>query len=741
MAAVTVTNDSQRMHDMGDTDGTTGISNLGGGGAVAAEPDFFYQGSNSVSRKVSTSLIGHQIDTSAFGTPRSADMTAADRPIWLCKIQATNKDALQSLGAPALEVRIGSSSTDYYELQIAGNETEFYPKKGGWLLLAIDPNLAANQSNATGSPSLTGVDLFAWRADFTATSKSENAMMDAIDVGLGLNLVGGDGGSTDGVFDDFINDDQGDQTNGSFGFFFEQNNIVEVLGMHWIGRDDTGSTTATEFTDSSRVLVFPDSLHGPGDQGFSIDLGSASTIVDWTSCTFLGIGHGNRRRFDTETEVDGTGEEVTNASVIAAFRPMDAVIVRSQGGGETPGITNGTRYWVGKDLTATPTGITFHTSRNDAAVQSGSGGGTPVNLTASSAGNGEIWRIDKDNDTRPELQITGTSGTFDATLCTFTNFGTLVATSGATFTSCTITTSGTMTQGGATVDTCSIADHTTVEAEAFMTASAPASVSDTAFDNTGGRGHGMRLTNSGTVGFIGNTFAGYGGSTTVTDHQFDNTSGVSSNQITMDSGDVFVTGEAVVYSKVLTANTVVTGLTDQTTYYVRRISAGVYSLYNNEGDAVNNNNIISLTAGSGNETHALWSANAAIWNDSGGAVTLNVSGGGSTPTVRNSLNSTTTVVSSVTVTVTVLDEATSPIQNAQTAIYRNSDGLQIMNQDTNASGVASTSFGGSVPVSVSVRVRKNSPGDTRYFPVNSSQVISASGLDVTITLIEDTIVM
>ena len=95
--------------------------------------------------------------------------------------------------------------------------------------------------------------------------------------------------------------------------------------------------------------------------------------------------------------------------------------------------------------------------------------------------------------------------------------------------------------------------------------------------------------------------------------------------------------------------------------------------------------------------------------------------------------------STVTVTITVLDIAGNPIQNAQTAVFLAADGSQILNADTNASGVASGSFGGGVPADVSVRVRKNSPGDTRYFPVNTPQEITSTGLNLTVTLQEDEI--
>lgn len=56
--------------------------------------------------------------------------------------------------------------------------------------------------------------------------------------------------------------------------------------------------------------------------------------------------------------------------------------------------------------------------------------------------------------------------------------------------------------------------------------------------------------------------------------------------------------------------------------------------------------------------------NAAIYNNSGGAVTLNISGGGSTPTVRNGAGATTTIVNAVNVTLTGMKD------NTEVRIYR-----------------------------------------------------------------------
>lgn len=118
-----------------------------------------------------------------------------------------------------------------------------------------------------------------------------------------------------------------------------------------------------------------------------------------------------------------------------------------------------------------------------------------------------------------------------------------------------------------------------------------------------------------------------------------------------------------------------------------------------------------------------------------GTVTINVSGG-TTPTYKTA-GATVVIASSVSISITVVDKNNDPIQNAQTAIYLASDNSEVMNQDTNALGIASTTFSGATPAGVYIRVRKSSTGSTKYIPVSNTDTIKSTGLSVTITLLVD----
>lgn len=296
MTTVSVTDDNLRADDM---NATTNVSGIGGGAGAGAEPDFVYQGTNSVSRKIGTSAGGFYTTT---GTSR--DMTAARRNTVMLKVIATNSAALEAVSVPGIEVRIGSGTSAYYSYNIEGNDT--YPIKGGWLIRPIDPSVATHRDGTTGSPNLAAAAYFGVVGDFTSTSKGENLAMDAIDIGAGLNLVGGDGADPDGVWQDFVDDDEGDTaaTTGRYGYIYTvasdpstgDSIIMECYGMFWIGRTAGQTTTATVFNDTGRTLLFPDGLFAAGFSGISVDLGNASTNVDFLNSTFRGLG--------TETGVD-----------------------------------------------------------------------------------------------------------------------------------------------------------------------------------------------------------------------------------------------------------------------------------------------------------------------------------------------------------------------------------------------------------------------------------------------------
>ena len=72
--------------------------------------------------------------------------------------------------------------------------------------------------------------------------------------------------------------------------------------------------------------------------------------------------------------------------------------------------------------------------------------------------------------------------------------------------------------------------------------------------------------------------------------------------------------------------------------------------------------------------------------------------------------------------------------------YTNADkvDIPIFNAQTNASGVASTTYAGSVPISIVVRIRSNE-GGTKFVPYQTTGTLSSSGFSLTAILTGDTV--
>ncbi|MHA2067473.1 MAG: hypothetical protein ACXABY_24160, partial [Candidatus Thorarchaeota archaeon] len=158
---------------------------------------------------------------------------------------------------------------------------------GGWTFTPIDINISGYRDETNGTPASGAIEYYSLTADFSASSKTDNLAMDAIDVipyGSGLSLTGGDAGSTTGTFQDFIDEDQG-LTGNRWGLVREIEGVIYTLGTLTIG----GSEPAI-FTDSNKTLVFPDGRFTSGFCGLTLDLTNSVTTGIFSSCNFIGRG-------------------------------------------------------------------------------------------------------------------------------------------------------------------------------------------------------------------------------------------------------------------------------------------------------------------------------------------------------------------------------------------------------------------------------------------------------------------
>jgi hypothetical protein len=315
MAAVAVSFDGTRVN-AADTNTNWGNYNIGGP-APAAEAQLAYQNSLAVNKKITSTAgrAGVDYDPGAG----AIDMTAAAFPLAFLKGYVADFGDLNA--TYGCEFALGSGNAAYYDYNVAGSGanrapyTNGYPAQGGYILAAINPTIAAWREGTTGSPPvLTAVDYFAFAAQFVVGgAKSENVAMDAIDIGRGLLLVGGDGVSTDGTFIDFLTFDQ-DTTTNRWGVVSGVDPVVNARGLLTIG-----SATETDFDDSTSTVIFQDGYHGPGDVGVKVDLANASSVIN-VGCTLLGLGSSTTSDTRPDFTVTGTSGASTIAALMTNFR-------------------------------------------------------------------------------------------------------------------------------------------------------------------------------------------------------------------------------------------------------------------------------------------------------------------------------------------------------------------------------------------------------------------------------------
>jgi len=93
-------------------------------------------------------------------------------------------------------------------------------------------------------------------------------------------------------------------------------------------------------------------------------------------------------------------------------------------------------------------------------------------------------------------------------------------------------------------------------------------------------------------------------------------------------------------------------------------------------------------------------------------------------------------------TIDVEDILGVPISGAAVAIYTASGGVvQLMNEYTNPAGRAQESYNYLGAMPISIRIRKSSAGDTRYYPIDTTGEIGSAGFSLTAIMTEDTIVI
>lgn len=674
MAAVAISHNITRLVDFNSAPPGT-IGTIGGGPAATIGTDLRYEGTNCLRRRINAT--GSNFGFTYLHTA-TVDVTSAATKILYVKHNLTVSAAINALGA---QFGVGESTSIFYAYLLAddgsvGDSLDFlYPPVGGFIIIPIEVALTAWQSFPPGGTAdITIADFYMIANNVSETAAGENQSLDSLDWTTdGLFLVGGDGASADGVIDDFIDADEGSGLTGAerVGMFITlQPGVFKVFGLHVIGRTDAATVTNTAFTDAQKTLIFPGGNVGPGRTGLEVDLGNASTVFTITQYNIKGTGRSEHKQyFDTELQVNATTDRITIPG--HGFATFDQLEYSDEGGTEDigpddlsgeadditgTGIAAGPNHYVVRfDVDEFALHPTAPDSVNDTNIEA---------LTASTAGNGERHSLLRKPDTRPDLTFVGTSGTGSVIDSSLDKLRTITLTSAVTITRGFISNSHGLILGDGTLDAVSIAGQTTSLGEAFLTSihAQDLDLIDGSSFTSGDEGHAIEVTTGGTLAnrtavltdvTITGYFAADDGSSGGWSFNALTDVDATPDDITITTHG-FATGDAVYYSD--EGGTAIGGLTDQALYFLRSDDANTVGVFLTKEAADTNANRIALTVGS-SETHKFYSANAAIFNNSGADLIINISGG-STPTIRNSAGSTTTVNNTVSTGLSGVTEGT-----------------------------------------------------------------------------------
>ena len=685
MAVVSLTNNVTRVDDFDNAPPGTIDSNPGGGPGASSAAGLNYQGTQNLTRRISATGSDHGF-TYAHTTTHNFLTGAA---VFISKSYTVLTDLNDQV------IRVGSSTSDYHAYLVGddgtlGSNQDFLsPQQAGYIIQPIEVQKTAwIFDGITGSPDVSLNDVYGpvWNVG-TTTGAGLSSAFDPIDLtDDGLFLVGGDGSDTDGQFQDFLDEDEGTVAN-RWGFWVSKQGVFFIFGNHVIGRNASGTSTITSFTDSGKTLIFPGGFVSEGFNGIEIDLDTPGTLIDIQNCTFEGRGRVQRRIFfDTDHDVSAANDRIT--AVAHGLNDGDQVIYSDEGGTEDigpdastgqlenvtasgPG-TTGDRWYVNR---FSADEFSLHATPNDGLTNT-----SAQALTESTSGNGERHALTVAPDTRPDLVFTANDVTVNPVFTgnTITSFRNITAQAKVTFLRCTLNRCQLLTLNNAAVTNSTIDRPTTYLGEGFISVGDSAELGDItgtthicAFDNTtnphaGGHAW-VADTTASNFSSTGNTFTGYGPNPA----EFDGTTDVDTGTetITLPAGHGYVTGDPVFYNN--QTNPSLGGLSETTIYFLN-VSGNDVTLHLTRRAAMDNVDAVNITS-TQSGTHELGSANAAFFNDTGGAITISIASGDA-PTYRNGPGASTTTQQTVTLKVTVRDQNNTLLNDVQVAIYSDPEG-------------------------------------------------------------------
>ena len=322
-----------------DAESETGWGNIGSGGGVALEPDYYVQGSNCISRAVSGN--NSRKGAAYTGGPYNFNTTYAGQLVYIW-VRCSTPGLLNSIVQGGQEILIGSSSNNYNSYHVYGSD--YNKPTEGWECFVIDPvNSVPTSTNGSGlDPS--NVNYFGAVITTTTQAKGYNIGIDQIAIGGTLTVTG----TTDTVdgFAEIAAVAFDDARLNRWGIITEKAGTIFVKGKIQIGN----GATATTFNSQGESVVFltdrclsPSSSSQPFDFNKFIDdvillspnhFGYNASATNKFGITFagtnttvnFGVQSGNGGRSGSSFTVaafdDPSGENIVSATVEAKDSPV-----------------------------------------------------------------------------------------------------------------------------------------------------------------------------------------------------------------------------------------------------------------------------------------------------------------------------------------------------------------------------------------------------------------------------------
>jgi hypothetical protein len=260
---------------------TTNVIAYGGGGAgLAASPDFAMEGTNAVDKQITAADKGLMYSLMSV-TPGPDDHFY----VW---IMVGTPGLMDSRDNGGMVVAIGDDGSNLVKFHVQGNDT--YPLGGGDPYVVRFVNTAlTNLRTLVGTPGTTP-DHIGGGLNTTASVMGSNLGVDAARYGWGYEITGGTGADAPADWAGLVADDES-TSEGVFQFLRPPAGY-KLQGKIYLGT----AASACRFTDSEFLIAATDTLHSLQDFT-EILIEHADTEVTLTNGTFIGLGTTNPGRF------------------------------------------------------------------------------------------------------------------------------------------------------------------------------------------------------------------------------------------------------------------------------------------------------------------------------------------------------------------------------------------------------------------------------------------------------------